>query len=244
VGWAGLSPKGLGRSRPNSPLCFCWSGPDPTQTSGLGQNRPDLEKKNRGGLFPPSHPPACRTVFVLHVGGDKAKNEVKAGGKKRYLAGGGGALLVWLRSWLMNRSSGRRCCCFKRWRERLLLYPCPLFSLLFFCYVSLFSCSSLSVFFFTSRSSSCFSLVPLTFLSQSLSLVSNFLVFFSSSLYRLLYFLFFLFSLLFSFFFSLFFFLCWRWVVFIGQRGAGASLSPPYRCAWGAVSSCPAMMPG
>ena len=61
-------------------------------------------------------------------------------------------------------------------------------------------------FFFTSRSSSCFSLVPLTFLSQSLSLVSNFLVFFSSSLYRLLYFLFFLFSLLFSFFFSLFFF--------------------------------------
>jgi len=86
VGWAGLSPKGLGRSRPNSPLCFCWSGPDPTQTSGLGQNRPDLEKKNRGGLFPPSHPPACRTVFVLHVGGDKAKIEVKAGGKKSYLA--------------------------------------------------------------------------------------------------------------------------------------------------------------
>ena len=32
--------------------------------------------------------------------------------------------------------------------------------------------------------------------------------------------------------------------VFIGQRGAGASLSPPYRCAWGDTPTCPATAPG
>ena len=31
--------------------------------------------------------------------------------------------------------------------------------------------------------------------------------------------------------------------VFIGQRGARASLSPPYRCAWGVAPSCPATTP-
>jgi hypothetical protein len=43
----------------------------------------------------------------------------------------------------------------------------------------------------------------------------------------------------FSFLFSLFLpfsplFACWRWGVFIGQKGAGASLLPPYGSAWGA----------
>jgi Zn-dependent protease with chaperone function len=43
----------------------------------------------------------------------------------------------------------------------------------------------------------------------------------------------------FSFLFSLFLplsplFACWRWEVFIGQKGAGASLLPPYGSAWGA----------
>jgi hypothetical protein len=32
--------------------------------------------------------------------------------------------------------------------------------------------------------------------------------------------------------------------VFIGQMGAGASLSPSYCCAWGAGLSCLAMAPG
>jgi len=43
----------------------------------------------------------------------------------------------------------------------------------------------------------------------------------------------------FSFLFSLFLpfsplFACWRWEVFIGQKGAGASLLPPYGSTWGA----------
>jgi hypothetical protein len=33
-------------------------------------------------------------------------------------------------------------------------------------------------------------------------------------------------------------------VIFIGQRGAGASLLPPYSSAWGAGLCCPATAPG
>jgi len=41
----------------------------------------------------------------------------------------------------------QRCNCFKRWRKRLLLFPSPLFSFLFFYYVSFSFCSCLDVFF-------------------------------------------------------------------------------------------------
>ena len=41
----------------------------------------------------------------------------------------------------------QRCKCFKRWRKRLLLFPSPLFSFLFFYYVSFSFCSCLDVFF-------------------------------------------------------------------------------------------------
>jgi len=41
----------------------------------------------------------------------------------------------------------QRCNCFKRWRKRLLLFPSPLFSFLFFYYVSFSICSCLDVFF-------------------------------------------------------------------------------------------------
>ena len=73
--WVGLSPKGLGRSRPNSSLCFFGSGPDPAQTSGLGQNRPSLEKEG-GELFPP-RPSSCmqNEYIVLHAGGDEDEDE-------------------------------------------------------------------------------------------------------------------------------------------------------------------------
>jgi len=38
---------------------------------------------------------------------------------------------------------------------------------------------------------------------------------------------------------------CWRCGgVFIGQKGAGASLLPPYSSAWGAGLCCPATAPG
>ena len=55
----------------------------------------------------------------------------------------------WSRKW--NKSGGERsfewrCYCYKRRSERLLLFPSPLFSFLFFCYVSLSFCYSLSVF--------------------------------------------------------------------------------------------------
>jgi len=63
----------LGRSRPNSYLCFF----------GLGQNQPGPKKKQNGGeLFSPSHPPACRTNIVLHAGETYTENEVKVEGKE------------------------------------------------------------------------------------------------------------------------------------------------------------------
>ena len=97
--------------------------------------------------------------------------------------------------------------------------------------------------FFTSRSSACFGLVPLTVplpvsvssLSQYLSPVSNFPVFFPSSLCFV--------SFLFFSLRSLLPLVLALRVVFLGKRGAGASLSPSYRCAWGAGPSCPATVP-
>jgi hypothetical protein len=53
------------------------------------------EKKKTGGeLFSPSHPPACRTIFVLHAGQTYTKNEVKVEGKEE-LPGAEEAVPCW-----------------------------------------------------------------------------------------------------------------------------------------------------
>jgi len=112
-------------------------------------------------------------------------------------------------SWLTDGSSKQRCCCFKRWRERLLLFPSPL--------VFRFSLSSFVVKWFPSL----YSLLFYLFLSQTLPCFK--LVFFPLSLSLSL-------SLSLLFFSSRFLFvssplLCWCWVVFIGKRERGR----PYR---------------
>ena len=87
MGWAGLSPKG------------CWADLGSTILSasfGLGRTQPrhqgwartsPTQKIKRGELFPPSHPPACRSIFVLHAGGNENRKRRESWrGKKSYLA--------------------------------------------------------------------------------------------------------------------------------------------------------------
>ena len=98
MGWAGpaqltgpdSAQKRLGQSQPSrdwadigptkSPI-FVWAGPSPESRDGPEPVWPREEKTNNAGpesawpsnitsggeLFPPS-PPACRTLFVLHLG--------------------------------------------------------------------------------------------------------------------------------------------------------------------------------
>jgi len=128
--------------------------------------------------------------------------------------------------WLTDGSSKQRCYCFKRRRERFLLFPSPPFSFPFSGYVSFSFCSCLCVCFSTP--------VPLLVSVSSLSLISHS----PSLLFPASPFSFFVFfrSLSFSFFSfsslrSLFFFslprACWRWVVFIGQKERGCPYCRP-----------------
>ena len=151
---------------------------------------------------------------------------------------------------------------FKRRRERdLFLFPSPLVFLFFF--LSLFRLPVViplsSRFCFKKTSLPGFKL-PLTLSFLSLFHFSLWLVLSSPPLFflfRSLSFLFpsfsslrSLFSLFVLCYFSassllLFFFspVCWRWGVFIRQKGAGASLLPPYSSAWGVGLCCPATEP-
>ena len=157
MGWARLSPKGLGWSQPNSSLCF------------FGRAGPE-SKNGEGNYFPPPillHAERY-LIFVLHARETYTENEVKVEGKKSYLArrtwclAGLAASLAVLRwrpvavSWLTDDSSKQWCCCFKRRRERLLLFPSPL--------VFRLSFSSFVVKWFPSL----YSLLSCLFLSQTL----------------------------------------------------------------------------
>jgi len=80
----------LGRSRPKKwigpisaqkTIILFWARPGPEDWAGPGPAWPS-NKRWRGGLFSP-HPPACRTLFVLHAEKKKCSNE---GRKKNYLA--------------------------------------------------------------------------------------------------------------------------------------------------------------
>jgi len=128
-----------------------------------------------GGLFSPTHPPACR--MILHAGETYATKLSKSGGARRGTwHGGGGALLVRLLRWQFCgggrwqcrdsrtaapssgaavSSDGERDSC-----SSLLLY----FLFPFFDYVSFSFCSCLCVFFPTP--------VPLPVSVQSFSLSS------------------------------------------------------------------------
>jgi hypothetical protein len=142
-------------------------------------------------------------------------------------------LLVWLRwrpvavSWLTDGSSKQRCCCFKRWREMLLLLPLSSsvsFFFLFFCcqVVSLFVLPALLFVSLSNRPlfrTSQYSFLPLS-ISFPLFCILYVLSFFSPSLVLVLR------------------------AIFIGKRGAGASLSPPYCCAWGHRVSWPVGVAG
>ena len=151
---------------------------------------------------------------------------------------------------------------FKRRRERdLFLFPSPLvFSFFFFlCFVYpwLSLCplgfvlkklpSPVSSFpllfpfslYFISLFGSFSHPPPFFFLFRSLSFLFPS---FSSlrSLFSLFVLCYFSASSLLLFFFSP---VCWRWGVFIRQKGAGASLLPPYSSAWGVRLCCPATAP-
>jgi len=129
-----------------------------------------------GDLFSPSHPPVRRTI--LHVGETYATKLSKSGGARRGTRReGSGNLLVRLFRWQFC-SGGRWRCCGSRMAapssgaavssggER---DSCSsLLWLLFLFFLFLFMCV-----FFNSRSSSCFGIVPLPYLSQSLSFISH-----------------------------------------------------------------------
>jgi hypothetical protein len=129
---------------------FVWVGPGPDIMVGPELAWPKKETKRGGELFSPSHPPACRTNIVLHAGETYTENEVKVEGKEE-LPGTEEAVPCWSGcfasttvveavavSWLTDGSSKQRCCCFKRQRERFLLFCLflsqthPCFKLVFF----------------------------------------------------------------------------------------------------------------
>jgi len=145
---------------------------------GIISPLPSSCMQNRGGgdLFSPSHPPVRRTI--LHVGETYATKLSKSGGARRGTwREGSGDLLVRLLRWQF--------CSGGRWRCRGSRTAAPssgaavssggerdscssLLWLLFLFFLFLFMCV-----FFNSRSSSCFGIVPLPYLSQSLSLISH-----------------------------------------------------------------------
>jgi hypothetical protein len=86
--WAGLSPKRVGPISAQQFTLFIrvWAGPSLDIRAGP-------ENKMGGGLFSPSHPPACRAI--LHAGETYATKLSKSGGARRGTKrGGGSALLV------------------------------------------------------------------------------------------------------------------------------------------------------
>jgi len=145
-GWADLSP---------IVLSVFWSGPDPSQTSGLGQHQPDLKrnKTGGGGLFSPSHPHACRTIFVPHAGGDEAEDERKKMEGEEELPGAEEAVPCWSDCFAGSAAveAGGGVVAHERQlqvavllfqaaeRERFLLFPSPL---VFRFFLSLLSLSS------------------------------------------------------------------------------------------------------
>ena len=77
----------------------------------LGQNQPGLATTDVGGggiIFLPA-PPACRTLFVLHVGKNQKKRNNEVEEELTWRGGGGGFLSGLLRWW---------CCGGGRWRCR------------------------------------------------------------------------------------------------------------------------------
>ena len=174
MGWAGLSPKLLGRFRPKMDwadldpkklnLLF-WARPGPEDRAGPGSAWPK-PKTGGGNYFPPT--PACRTLLVLHAEKEKKKINARMRGKKSYLARrrrrwlAAFLAVLWWRSVVVSLLTGggskQRRCCLKRRREGFFLFPSPLFPSLFF--------------FFFGFLSPCFpffrfSLLPLPFLSLS-----------------------------------------------------------------------------
>jgi len=188
--WADLGPKmDWADFGPNTIILF-WARPGLEDWAGPGPAWPS-NKRWRGELFSP-HPPACRTLFVLHAGKKtKGSNE---GRKKNYLArrrlcvaggaaaeAGGGVVAHGRRlqaALHLFRTSGGVIVFFP------VFYPFPAFP--FSSYVSVFSFSSLpsllSVCFSFLCFFLCFSLLSVSlFFRFFLSLSSVFFVFSFSS---------------------------------------------------------------
>ena len=149
---------GLGRSRPKKTLLlnlgqiwprrqYSWARTRLAQRRKkqmLGQNQPGpatYRTWGEGELFSPS-PPACKTLICMQERTNKKCNQWR--GRRTYLARrrrpladqNASMVVLWWRpvavSWLTDGGSKRRCCCFKRWRVRLLLFPSPPYAFLFF----------------------------------------------------------------------------------------------------------------
>jgi len=68
-----------------------FSGPDPAQKTGLGQDPPGPATKRAGELISPA--PACRTLFVLHAEKEITKRQNRGGRRVTWRGGGGGAVV-------------------------------------------------------------------------------------------------------------------------------------------------------
>jgi len=69
-----------------------FSGPDPAQKTGLGQDPPGPATKRAGELISPA--PACRTLFVLHAEKEITKRHNRGGRRVTWRGGGGGAVVA------------------------------------------------------------------------------------------------------------------------------------------------------
>ena len=110
--WAGLSPKGLGWSRPNSSLCFFGLGRTRSRHHGWARTSLAQKKTKRGGgiIFP--LPSSCmKNEYRSAYRRNLYRKWSKSGGERRVTwHRRGDALLVWLLRW--------RCCGGGRWRCR------------------------------------------------------------------------------------------------------------------------------
>jgi len=113
VGWAGLSPKGLGWSQPNSSFCFLvWAGPFPDIRAGPAPAWPKKKQNGGGGIIFPL-PSSCMQNYIRSAcrrRWSRRRKKKNGGGRRVTWRGGGGALLVWLLRW--------QCCGGGWWRCR------------------------------------------------------------------------------------------------------------------------------